>query len=66
MKRKKLSEKELGKLIRDTKAELASFERSIKNAPKENKNEFKIWARKSKSKLREFEAIYKSGTWRIE
>jgi len=60
------TKQEIGDLIRETKQELSSFERGIKNAPLETKGELKVWVKKTKTKLRQLEDIFKSGKWKIE
>ena len=62
---KRMSQKELGKLIQDTKDELARFTRNIKKAPRESRSEYKSWARKNKVKLKFLEECYKSGKWKL-
>jgi hypothetical protein len=62
----KLSKKEIKKRIQDTWIQISNFERSIKDAPKENRNEFKNFVRKNRIKLRQFEKLLEAGNWRVE
>jgi hypothetical protein len=63
---KKLNKKQINKLMTECKRDLANFERSIKNAPAEDKQNFKSWIRKTKAQLRTLEQKIKSGEWQIE
>jgi hypothetical protein len=56
----KASKLQIANLIKETKDEIADFERSIKYAPSEVKGEFKHFARKQKTKLRQLEGIFES------
>ena len=62
----KASKLQIAKLIKNTKEEIADFERNIKHAPLEAKGEFKVFARKQKIKLRQLEEIFNSGDWEVE
>jgi hypothetical protein len=61
-----MRQEDLADLIQQTKKQLADFERNIRNAPQEKRGELKSWSQKNKTKLKELEKIFKSGTWHIE
>jgi len=64
--KKKLSKEEISDFIRETRKQLSDFEHKIKNAPRDKKTEYKIWSRKTRSKLRQLEITLLEGTWYVE
>ena len=60
---KTLSKKELAAKIRITRKQLIQFERDIQKAPKEIKNEYIMFVRKNKHKLKQLEKLFESGDW---
>jgi len=67
MKTKKLSRKEIDKMISDTRMGIDQFYRDLKHAPPgKEKNEFKRWVRTSRLKLDQLEKTLIEGTWKFE
>jgi len=64
---KKLTNKDIRKLIQDTRDKINEFNRNLKHAPSgSQKNEYKHWIHKSRIKLNKLEEIAKEGTWHLE
>jgi hypothetical protein len=64
---KRLTDKDIRKLIQDTRSKIDEFNRNLKDLPPcSEKNDYKYYVHKSRTKLNKLEQLLKNGTWHLE